>query len=45
VWLTIIERSELLLHVRIAPDKQECEELCKIIGASIKTASSRTVRR
>jgi len=45
VWLIIIERSELLPATHIASDKQECEELCKIVGASIKTASSRTEPR
>jgi four helix bundle protein len=45
VWLLIIERSELLPASRVAADKQECEELCKITGASIKTASSRIKSR
>lgn len=38
VWLKIITRSELLPSSRLHDINQECEELCKIINASISTA-------
>ncbi|MCK6619220.1 MAG: four helix bundle protein [Calditrichaceae bacterium] len=41
VWLVIIHRSELLPFQRVEYEIQECDELGKIIGASIKTATQR----
>ena len=40
IWLKIIRRSGKLPAERVAPLETECEELCKIIGSSIKTAQS-----
>ena len=40
VWLRIIRRSKMLPSARVAPIEQECDELCKIISTSIKTALS-----
>ncbi|MGH7493471.1 MAG: four helix bundle protein [bacterium] len=39
IWLEIIRRSEMLSENAIQPLTQECKELCKIISASIRTAS------
>ncbi len=38
VWLKMIVRSSLLDVVRLEPLQVECEELCKIVGASIRTS-------
>ncbi|MBN1888761.1 MAG: four helix bundle protein [Thermoflexales bacterium] len=40
IWLIIVTRSELLPESRLQNLIQECEELGKIINASIKTARS-----
>ncbi len=40
IWLKIIRRSGMLPTERVAPLEAECEELCKIIGSSIKTTRS-----
>ncbi|HMQ53344.1 MAG TPA: four helix bundle protein [Anaerolineae bacterium] len=37
VWLTIISRSELLAADRLQDMQQECDQLCRIINASIRT--------
>ena len=37
VWLSILEKSNLLKSQDIMPVADECEELSKIIGASIHT--------
>ena len=37
VWLTILEKSQLHSIKDIKPVADECEELSKIIGASIQT--------
>ncbi len=37
VWLSILEKSQLLSKEDIKPIADECEELSKIIGASIHT--------
>jgi len=41
VWLVIIYRSELLPFQRVEFELRECDELEKIIGASIKTVTQR----
>ena len=38
VWLKMIVRSSLLDVARLEPLQVECEELCKIVGASIRTS-------
>jgi four helix bundle protein len=39
VWLKIIARSELLPENKLSDLSKEVDELCRIINASIKTAS------
>lgn len=41
VWLRITVKSELLPASRLSDIAQESDELCRIINASIKTASNR----
>lgn len=41
IWLAIIQRSELLPAGRLQPLQTECDELCRIINASIKTSRER----
>lgn len=41
VWLKIISRSELLPVSRLQDITQECDELCRILNASIQTAQKR----
>lgn len=41
VWLRIAVKSELLPPSRLSNIAQESDELCRIINASIKTASNR----
>ena len=38
VWLKIISKSDLLSAEKLHNINQECDELCRIINASIKTA-------
>ena len=38
VWLQIIERSKMLLNVEFKELCKECDELCRIMNASVKTA-------
>jgi four helix bundle protein len=38
-WLRFIVRAKLLPDMRLQPLLNETDELCKIIGASITTAS------
>lgn len=38
VWLKIIIKSEILPRAKLHHILQECEELCRIANASIKTA-------
>ncbi len=38
VWLKIVTRSEMLPVTKLSSINQECDELCRIINASIKTA-------
>ena len=42
VWLKIIIESQLLARERVESLYQECDELCRIINASIKTSRQRT---
>ncbi len=44
VWLKIIARSEMLPESRLQGITQECDELCRIINASVKTTKSRSLR-
>lgn len=41
IWFEIIKRSEQLAGEKVEQLANECEELCKIICTSIKTASGR----
>ena len=41
VWLKIITRSGMLPASRLHDINQECDELCRIINASIKTTQER----
>lgn len=38
VWLRIIRQSELIPHNRLHDLYRECDELCRIMNASVKTA-------
>ncbi|MCB0197885.1 MAG: four helix bundle protein [Anaerolineae bacterium] len=38
VWLKIISKSDLLSAEKLHNINQECDELCRVINASIKTA-------
>lgn len=42
IWLRIISRSELLSQPKLLGITQECEELSRIINASIQTVKKRT---
>ncbi len=42
IWLKIIARSEMLPGSRLADITTECDELCRIINASIKTTLAKT---
>lgn len=44
VWLKIITRTTLLPENKLATINQECDELCRIINASIKTTLTNRVR-
>jgi four helix bundle protein len=37
-WVCLIVRAELLPKPRMEPLRQECEQLCKVIGKSVSTA-------
>jgi four helix bundle protein len=41
VWLLIIKRSKMLIEDEVRGPLHECDELCKIIGASVKTVLKR----
>ena len=41
IWLKIIARSNTQPDVQVNEISQECEELCRIINASIQTAKKR----
>ncbi len=41
VWLKIITKSEILPQAKLRNISQECDELCKIVNASIKTAQKK----
>jgi len=40
IWLKILVRSELMKTERLDLLQDECEQLCRIIGRSIQTASN-----
>ena len=42
IWLKIMTRSEIFSEAKMKDVSQECNELARIINASIKTAKSRT---
>ncbi len=44
IWLTMIRDSELIAPRRLEQILAECNELCRIISASIKTARSSSRR-
>jgi four helix bundle protein len=41
VWLQIITRSKMLPIEKCTDLQKECDELCRIIGSSVKTSQSR----
>jgi four helix bundle protein len=41
VWLKIVLQSEMLSTPRLEQINQECDELCRIINASIRTTKER----
>jgi four helix bundle protein len=41
IWLKIIAQSDILPASRLGEIASECDELCRIINASIKTTRSR----
>jgi len=41
VWLRMIAKSEMLSSAQLSDIIQECEELCRIINASIRTTLSK----
>lgn len=41
VWLKMIAESEMLSNTQLSDIIRECEELCRIINASIKTTLSK----
>ncbi len=41
VWLKIITKSEILPKAKLHHISQECDELCRIVNASIKTAQKK----
>lgn len=42
VWLQISEKSKLLATASLTDINNECDELCRIISASIKTVINKT---
>ena len=43
-WLKITAGSEMLSEARLANITDECDELCRIINASIKTTQAKNTR-
>ncbi len=41
VWLQIIIQSQMISHAECASLQKECDELCRILSASVKTALKR----
>jgi four helix bundle protein len=41
VWLKMVTRSEMVPTARLSEITNECDELCRIINASIKTTLTR----
>ena len=41
VWLRIVEKSKLATHAQLRGVQSECDELRRIIGASLRTTKSR----
>lgn len=44
IWLRMIVKGKLLPTTRMTKVSQECEELCKIIAKSLKTAKANRTR-
>ena len=44
-WLRFITKAELLPEARLTPLRDECQQLCKIVGRSILTAKSNKTKR
>lgn len=42
IWLLIIKQSEMLSPAQLKDIIPECEELCRVIGSSIKTSRQRS---
>ena len=42
VWLKIVHRSKMIPDAEIEPVLNECDQLCRIINASIRTATGGT---
>jgi four helix bundle protein len=45
VWLRLLERSGIVDLESLAPSSRECDELCRIIAASRKTAEKHQAER
>ncbi|MAU01594.1 MAG: four helix bundle protein [Anaerolineaceae bacterium] len=45
VWLKIIIKSKMMLNEDLSGISQECDELCRIVNASIKTSRKRKIKR
>ena len=43
-WLKIVIGSEMLAESRLADITNECDELCRIVNASIKTTLAKNIR-
>lgn len=41
IWLEIVIRSKMLPESKLSDLRDECTELCRIIGASVRTAKQR----
>ena len=41
VWLKLIDRSGILSQSKLHNLSQECDELCRIVSASVKTAQKK----
>ncbi len=44
VWLEMLRRLEMVAQATLDPLVREGDELCRIISASIRTASGKTTR-
>ncbi|MCB8928651.1 MAG: four helix bundle protein [Ardenticatenaceae bacterium] len=45
VWLKVTIKSKMMPHEDLSHIYQECDELCRIVNASIKTSKQRKIQR